>query len=68
MADQRRNIGDTGRQGWHLDRKDIQPVEEIGPEGTCLHFRMQVAIGRGDHPHIDFRRMGAADPFEFPFL
>src|SRR5947209_11471105 len=50
--DQLRDVGATLAQRWDLDRKHVQPVEEIGTEAPRPHRFLEIAIRRRDHPHV----------------
>src|SRR5207249_5777972 len=43
------------RQG---DAHDVQPVEQILPEGTLGHRLLEVTVGGGDDPDVDGIRFG----------
>ena len=44
-----------------LDRDDVQPEEEVLAEAAGGHLVAQHAVRRGDDPHVDRPRLGAAD-------
>ena len=37
-------------------------------EGSLGHHRVQILIGRGNHPHVHRSGLGAADPLNLAFL
>ncbi len=42
----------------------VEAEEQVLAEGAGRHHRAQVAVGGGDHPHVDLHRHGAAQPVE----
>src|SRR3989449_2611890 len=50
--DQLRDVGTTLAQRRDRDRKHVQPVEEVGTEAPRPHRFLEIAIRRGDHPHV----------------
>ena len=52
----------------HLDRDDVEAVVQVLAELARLHHRRQVAVGRGDQPHVDAQRARAAQPLELVLL
>ena len=68
MRDERSYVFSTLPQRWDLDRKDAQTVEEILAKVTLVNFFLQVPIGGGNDPDINFARAGVADPFKLLFL
>src|SRR5438270_8113570 len=45
----------------HLQRQHIQSIEEIFAEVARLHLRFEILVRRGDHAHIHFDGLLAAD-------
>ena len=45
----------------HVDREDLQAVEQVLAHLAVLHRLVRVAVGGGDHPHVDVDRLVAAD-------
>src|SRR5262249_73138 len=43
------------------DGNDVEPVEQILPEGLGLDYRIEVAVRRGDHPDVDLAGTLRAD-------
>src|ERR1700683_4642733 len=50
------------------NRKDIQPVVEIGAKLTFLYHSPEIVVGGSNHPHINLQRTAAAQTFEPVFL
>src|SRR5262249_61744784 len=50
VLDEQRNIFGSLAQRRNYDRKNIQPVEKVGAEGSRRHRSPQVTIGCRDHP------------------
>src|SRR6185369_9069813 len=59
--DQSRYILTPLPQGRDMDRKDIQPVIEIFPEGSALNRFFKITVCGGDNPDIDFDALCSAD-------
>ena len=51
-----------------VDVEHLQAVEQVLAEVAALHGGAQVAIGRGNDPHVRLHRSGAAEPGELPLL
>src|SRR6266852_9843345 len=51
-----------------MDWKYIESVEQILTESTGIDSRFQIAVRRGQHSHIDGKRMAAADAFKLALL
>src|SRR5262249_41246165 len=68
VRDQQREVGRPYAQRWHLDREDVQPVEEVWPEDALVHRRFQVAIGGGNDSYVDLHWPRRADPLELALL
>src|SRR5262245_19257645 len=64
MLDEQRNVLSSIAKRRYRDRKHVQPVEQIPPESALAHFLEQVAVGGGDHPHIDVDRSCTAEPLD----
>src|SRR5947208_481584 len=67
-ADEERDIAAPLAQRRKVNREDIEPVEEIVPEGAEGHRFFQRLVGRGDHAHVHVNRLGAAHAEEGPVL
>ena len=52
----------------HGQLHDRKPVIKVLPELLLSHSVIQVAIGGGDHAHINLDRMRPPNPFELPLL
>ena len=52
----------------HLNRKDVETIEEVGPERAAAHVFVQVPVGRRNHPDVDLRRLRRAEPLELLLL
>ena len=55
-------------QGRHRERDHGQPVVEILAEAPRLDLGAQVAVGGGDHPHVDRHRILGAEGLDHPLL
>ena len=56
------------RNGRHLDREDVEPVEQVFAEPAQGHRLGEIQVGGGDHAAVGLDRVGAADAFEPPIL
>ena len=55
-------------QGGHDDLQHAEAEVEVAAEAPLGHVAFQVAVGGGDHPHVDLDRLAAADALEgMPF-
>ena len=63
-----RNVRTALAQGRHLDRKDVQPIEEVRAERTCLNRFLQVSIRGGNHTNVHVYGFVASHRFKFPLL
>src|SRR5437764_1346919 len=61
MLDQLRHVGPASAQRRHLDRHDVEAVEEILPETARGDFGAQVLVGGGDDPHVHRQRLDRSD-------
>ena len=52
VSSQRGHIGQTFPQRGKMNRKDSQPIPEILAKLTVADHSFQVAVGRGDDPHV----------------
>src|SRR3546814_12738338 len=50
------------------ERKDAETVVKIGAETPRRYFVLKIAVGAGDHAHVDSFGRGRADRDEFAFL
>ena len=55
-------------QGRHVDRENTQPIVQVLAELSFLYRGEQIAVGRGDHAHVDFAGLRAADRLELALL
>jgi hypothetical protein len=60
VFDEGRNVFSALAKRWHHHAHHMQSVEEIRAEGATVDFAAKVAIGRGDHPHVDGHLLHAA--------
>ena len=51
----------------NLDANHVEPVQQVLAEMPGLHARLEILVGRRDHPHVDLDRRLAADPVELAF-
>ena len=56
------------RRAGHDDFQHAEAEVEVAAESALGHVAFQVAVGGGDHPHVDLDRFAAADALEgMPF-
>src|SRR5437762_7636689 len=55
-------------QGWHVNRKNIQPVKQVVAKFPLLNHLSEFAIGGCDQACIGSQGARASQPFELPFL
>ena len=65
---QQRGVRRTRAQGGHLQADDVEAIEEILAELPLLDHPLEVAVGRGDDPHVDADGLVSAHPLELPLL
>ena len=68
MAGELRNVLAPLAQRWHGDREDVQPVVEVLAEAALADLVLELAVGRGDQPHVHLDRPVAADALELALL
>src|ERR1700722_17554738 len=68
MVDQQGNVFAALAQRRHADRNHVQPVVKIFAKLVFGNGLIQIAVGGGDHPHIDGNLAGAAHRTHGPFL
>src|SRR5262245_42650951 len=68
VLDQRGDIFPPLAERRNLEREHVQAVKEIFSQGTTSDRTLQVAVGRGNHPHVRANRLRSADTLEFPLL
>src|SRR5215813_282262 len=62
------DVGTTLAQRRNVDGYDVQPKVEVFAECAGTVFALEIAVGGGDHAHIDARTLVAADRSDFLFL
>ena len=62
MLDQKRDVLTPLPQWWNGDRKNIEAVEEIRPEGALQNHLVQVLVGGGDEPNVNTDGSAASKP------
>ena len=55
-------------QGRDGEGEHVEAVEEVGAEPPLAHVPREVAVGRGQHPHVHLDRLRGAQPLERPAL
>ena len=65
---ERREIFATFAQRGKLELDDLEAIVEILAEAALLDLLLEIAVGRGDDPHIDLDAARAPDPLELPLL
>src|SRR5215469_18118029 len=65
---EQRDIVGAVPQGRKRDREDAQAIVEILTEASLTHGPCEVAIGGGDHPHVDLRGVARAYTLELLLL
>src|SRR5262245_43774520 len=68
MRRQERDIVLPSPERRQLDRKHVQPIEEILPKPPGARLGLQILIGGGDHADIHLSGHVLADPLVLPFL
>ena len=63
-----REVARALTQAGHIDRDDVQAIEESFAEGAALHRGGQVAVGRRHHAHVDVDRSGRRQGRDFALL
>ena len=61
LLDQRRDVLAPRAQRRQLERDDLEAVQQVLAKPALLDQHAQVAMGRGDHAHVDLALAGAAD-------
>ena len=56
VFDQQRNVRDSFSQWRHLDRYDIEPVQEIFAKFALRYERVQITMRCCEHPHVNRNR------------
>src|SRR5713226_9955468 len=65
---QQSNILSSFSKRRNLNRKDLEPIKQITPEGSAGYRSIQITIRGGDHTNVDLDGLRSSDPLEFPFL
>src|SRR5690606_11853812 len=68
MLHEQRNVLRPLAQRHGLDREHAEPEVEILAEAALLDLAAQIAVRRGDDPHVDLARLLLADALERAFL
>ena len=69
MIDEHRDVFTPLAQWRDVHVDDAEPVEQVLAEFAGRHALGQVAVRRGDHPHVDgLRRLVGTDRLDFPGL
>ena len=55
VRDQRGHVLQPLAQRRHLDRHDVQPVEQILPEPALRDLPLEILVGRREHPDVHLR-------------
>src|ERR1035441_1098515 len=61
-------VGGTRAQGGYFNCDDIEPEIQVFPEGALRDAALEVAVGRGQQPHIGETRDVFAQPLVFALL
>ena len=68
VLDQERDVARALAQRRQADRHHVQAVVEILAKGAGRDLLLQIAVGRGDQPHVDADRLDAAHALELALL
>ena len=68
MQRQRGNVLDALAQRRNRDRKDVETIVEIASERSVFDHALEIAVRRGDDPHVDALGSRAAEAFELALL
>src|SRR5262245_8502188 len=68
MADQHRQVIAALAQRRQVDRADADPMITVGPKLPFFRPLLEIAMRRGDDPHIGTNRLLAAEPHKFLLL
>ncbi len=58
----------TVAERWYQDLDDAQPIVEVVTKTALVDGLDQVAVGGGDHPHVDLDRARPAHALELAIL
>src|ERR1700680_4076388 len=68
MLGQRGDVFGMFAQRWNGNGNNVEAVKQIGPKGLLARTFLQIFIGGGEKPHVNFDRASSADAHEFSFL
>src|SRR5262249_32535497 len=68
VLDEQRDVFSPFPQRRNLNWEDVEPIKQIGAEGTRSDGRRQVATRGRDDPHVSSNRPVSSDAFELAFL
>ncbi len=68
MPGQKGNILAPLPQRRQLQGEDVQAIVEIGAKAAGGDGLFEIAIGGGDHPHVDLQGARAPHPLQLAFL
>ena len=68
MLGEQRDVVAPLAQRQRLDREHAEPVVEVLAEPAALHLLLEVAVGGGDHAHVDGAGALLADALELALL
>src|SRR6185295_13249209 len=68
VFDQERDVFRALAERRYMDRKDVEPVEQILPERACGNRFLQVAVRRGQDTDVHGNRVTVADAFDLAIL
>ena len=56
------------RSGWDLNRKDVEPVEQVFAKRVFDDPLLEIPVRGGDNPHVHGYRFRTSEPFDLPLL
>ena len=68
VAGQQQHITTALTQRRHRQRVNAQAVIQVGTKASGAHLSRQVAVGGGDHPHVDAVFAIRTNPLQLPTL
>src|SRR5262249_4220798 len=68
VFDENRNVLPPFAQRRYVNRKHVQPIEQIRPERSFGDSRRQIAVRGRNHSNVDGNRATAGDPLDLPLL
>ena len=68
MAHQRRQIVRALAQRRHVNRDDVEAIEQVLAERAAGDLLLEVLVGGGDDPHVHLDDAVAAEPLELLLL